>query len=178
MTHTTDDAPFYNAFEISPVPPPGPDATPPDVYRGIYGMPMFVTIPTADLTASVDFWTRGLGFIDLFTTPGVMSHMRRWAFQDALLVAGEPADGEPAMTVSFSCVLSELDAIADACEKLVPDCTTGPRAMPWPTVDLEVRTPENTRVIITAARGVDPRSDEAQALREAGYGVPDADEEA
>jgi len=27
---------FYNAFETSPVPAPGPDAVPPDLFRGIY----------------------------------------------------------------------------------------------------------------------------------------------
>lgn len=172
----TGSSPFYSAFEMSPVPEPGPNATPPEVYRGIYGMPMFVTIPTADLTASVDFWTRGLGFIDLFSVPGQLSHMRRWAFQDALLVAGEPAHDTPAMTVSFSCVLSEIDGIAQACEELSPGCTIGPRAMPWPTIDLEVRTPENTRVIFSAARGVDPSSDEADNLRNEGYLVPDATE--
>lgn len=174
---TTDSngaAPFYSAFKISPVPEPGPNATPPEIYRGIYGMPMFVTIPTADLTASVDFWTRGLGFIDLFSVQGQLSHMRRWAFQDALIVAGEPAIETPAATVSFSCVLSELDGIAEACEDLAPGCTTGPRSMPWPTVDLEVRTPENTRVIFTAARGVDPASSEASRLASEGYLVPDA----
>ena len=82
-------ADYYNAFKISPVPAPAPDATAPEVYRGIYGMPMFVTVPTSDLGASVDFWTRGLGFIELFTIPDRISHLRRWAFQDALLV---PAD--------------------------------------------------------------------------------------
>lgn len=80
---------YYNAFEISPVPTPGPDAVAPEPFRGIYGMPAFVKIPTGDLAASVDFWTRGLGFIELFTIPGSLVHLRRWAFQDVLLVAAE-----------------------------------------------------------------------------------------
>jgi hypothetical protein len=43
-------ADYYHAFEISPVPAPAPDAKAPEVYRGIYGMPMFVTRlpPAAD----------------------------------------------------------------------------------------------------------------------------------
>jgi hypothetical protein len=45
-------ADYYNAFEISPVPAPTIDVKAPDVYRGIYGMPMFVTVPTGDLAAS------------------------------------------------------------------------------------------------------------------------------
>lgn len=82
---------LYDAFEISPVPVPGPDAEPPELYRGIYGMPMFVTAPTPDMAASVDFWVRGLGFMDFFTATGHVTHLRRWAFQDVLLVPGERA---------------------------------------------------------------------------------------
>lgn len=116
----------YNAFEISPVPAPAPDAQPTEVYRGIYGMPMFVTVPTADLATSVDFWTRGLGFIDLFTIPGQLTHVRRWAFHDALLVPGD----RPAESVSFACVLTQIDEIAHACAALLPGCTKG-RGTRW-----------------------------------------------
>ena len=59
---------YYNAFEMSPVPAPAPDAVPPEPFRGIYGMPAFATIPTSDLAASVDFWVRGLGFFELFAS--------------------------------------------------------------------------------------------------------------
>ncbi|BDT86690.1 glyoxalase/bleomycin resistance/dioxygenase family protein [Nocardia cyriacigeorgica] len=159
---------LYDAFEISPVPVPGPDAEPPELYRGIYGMPMFVTAPTPDLAASVDFWVRGLGFLEFFTAPGQVTHLRRWAFQDVLLVPGERPADSPGPTVSFSCVLKQLDEIAAACERLVPGSTTGPRHMPWNSVELEVRTPENTRVIMTAARPWDPDSAEAKHLRDIG----------
>jgi hypothetical protein len=163
-------ADYYDASEISPVPAPGPEVKPPQVYRGIYGMPMFVTIPTSDLAASVDFWVRGLGFIDLFTIPGRLTHLRRWAFQDALLVpsgAGEV----PAMSVSFACVLGEIDAIAQACDLLVPGCTTGPRPTPWNTVDLEVITPEHARVVLTAARPMEPGSEPARNVDTVGTGL-------
>jgi hypothetical protein len=30
---------YRNAFEMSPVPAPGPDAVPPEPFRGSYGMP-------------------------------------------------------------------------------------------------------------------------------------------
>ncbi|WP_334025580.1 hypothetical protein [Nocardia terpenica] len=68
---------YYNAFEVSPVPDPGPDAVAPEPFRGIYAMPAFVTIPTGDVAASVDFWVRGLGFIELFSVPGAIVHLRR-----------------------------------------------------------------------------------------------------
>lgn len=162
----------FPAFDISPVPVPGPDAVPPALFRGLYGMPMFVTIPVVDLVASVDFWVRGLGFFDLFTVPGQITHLRRWAFQDILLVPG--AAGPSVMTVSFSCVLSQLEEIAAACDGLVPGCVSGPRAMPWNSVELEVRTPEGARVIMTGARPYDPDSAEAEHLRAMGIDGPDA----
>ncbi|MFE3446069.1 VOC family protein [Nocardia sp. NPDC059180] len=163
----------FSAFDISSVPLPGPDAVAPEPYRGIYAMPMYVTVPTPDLAASADFWVRGLGFIDFFTTPGHVTHLRRWAFQDVLLVPGvRPADA-PMMTVGFSCVLNQIDQIAAACEALVPGSTTGPRLMPWNTIELEVRTPENLRVIMTAARPYDPDSTEAAFLRAQGITAPE-----
>jgi hypothetical protein len=155
---------------MGPVPLPALDAEPAELFRGIYGMPMFVNVPTRDMAASVEFWTRGLGFFEFFAAPGRVTHLRRWAFQDVLLVPTEiPADvpaGPAAVTVTFSCVLSQVDQVAAACEELVPGSTTGPRQTPWNTIDLEVVTPENVRVIMTAARPYDPASAEAQALRD------------
>jgi len=162
----------FDAFDISPVPAPGPDAVSPGPYRGIYGMPMFVTVPTSDLAASVHFWLHGLGFVDLFTIPGQLTHVRRWAFQDALLVpTGSPTEA-PAATVSFACVLGEIEGIAQACSELLPGCTTGPRSTPWNTVDLEVTTPEDARVIMTAARELDVTGPEARYLEDAGFEIP------
>ncbi len=162
---------FSHAFDISPVPPPGPDAVAPELFRGIYGMPMFVTIPSADLAASVDFWTRGLGFFELFAIPGQLVHLRRWAFQDVLLVPAASAQQLSAMTVSFACVLGQIEDIADAVRAVDADATTGPRGTAWNTRDLEVLTPENVRVVFTAGKPFDPTSDEAAALRAVGIGV-------
>ncbi|MGV9611515.1 VOC family protein [Nocardia xishanensis] len=162
----------FHAFDISPVPIPALDATPPELFRGIYGMPMFVTVPTPDLAASADFWTRGLGFFDLFSVPGQVTHLRRWAFQDVLLVPSTDTPVDSTLTVSFSCVLSQLDEIEATCTALLPGCTTGPRSMPWNSVELEIRTPERTRVIMTAARPYDPDSPEAEHLRSIGIEGP------
>lgn len=160
----------YPAFDMGPVPLPALDAEPAELFRGIYGMPMFVNVPTRDMAASVEFWTRGLGFFEFFAAPGRVTHLRRWAFQDVLLVPTEnPAEipaGPTAVTVTFSCVLSQVDQIATACAELVPGSITGPRRTPWNTIDLEVVTPENVRVIMTAARPYDPASAEAQSLRD------------
>ncbi|MER5323878.1 VOC family protein [Streptosporangium roseum] len=139
---------------------------------------MYVTVPTPDLAASVDFWTRGLGSIDLFTVPGQVTHLRRWAFQDAPLVPTDALPAPSTVSIGFSCVLSQVDEIAQACTALVPGCTTGPRQTPWNTVELEVITPENARVIMTAARLLDPGSAEARHLEENGSMLPQGGETA
>ncbi|MFC0110187.1 VOC family protein [Kibdelosporangium aridum] len=160
---------YYNAFEISPVPVPGPDAVPPEPFRGIYGMPAFATIPTSDLAESVDFWTRGLGFFELFSIPGTLVHLRRWAFQDVLLVsAASVAQEAPAMSFSFACVLSQVDSLVEACRALRPNSVDGPRDTPWNTRDVAVITPENARIVFTAAKPFDPDSQEARNLEAVG----------
>ena len=157
---------------VSPVPMPALDAQAPAPYEGIYGMPMFLTIPTGDLTVSREFWLRGLGFIDLFSVPGRLTHLRRWAFQDVLLVPAESSPPVSPVSVSFACVLSQLDEIATRCEELLPGCTNGPAEKPWNSRELEVVTPENTRVVMTAAIPVDPNSERAEWLRKIGIDAP------
>ncbi|MFE0421445.1 VOC family protein [Streptomyces sp. NPDC058953] len=164
---------YYNAFETSPVPTPGPDAVPPEPFHGIYGMPAFVTIPTTDLVESVDFWTRGLGFFELFAIPGTLVHLRRWAFQDVLLVAAESVpERAPAMGVSFACVLGQVDGLVADCRAVRPDSVDGPRDTPWNTRDIEVITPENARVVLTAAKPFVPGSQEARNLEAIGITAP------
>lgn len=163
----------FNAFEASPVPAPGPDAAPPEPFHGIYGMPAFATIPTPDLSASVDFWVRGLGFFELFSIPGEVVHLRRWAFQDVLLVpAAELPEQVPAMSLSFACVLSQVDSVVEACRAVRPDSVEGPRDTPWNTRDVTVTTPENARVVLTAAKPFDPDSEEARNLAAVGISAP------
>ncbi|MFD7970912.1 VOC family protein [Streptomyces clavifer] len=165
---------YYNAFEMSPVPAPGPDTVPPDPFRGIYGMPAFVKIPTSDLAASTDFWIRGLGFFELFSIPGMLVHLRRWAFQDVLLVSAASVPEQPsAMSFSFAGVLSQVDSLAEACRALRPNSVDGPRDTPWNTRDVEVITPENARVVFTAAKPFDPASQEARNLAAIGITPPD-----
>ncbi|WP_369205841.1 VOC family protein [Streptomyces sp. PU-14G] len=166
---------YYDAFEMSPVPVPGPDAVPPEPFRGIYGMPAFATIPTGDMAASVDFWTRGLGFFELFGITGTLVHLRRWAFQDVLLVSAADAPRRtPAVSFSFACVLSQVDSLVEAARALRPDSVDGPRDTPWNTRDVEVVTPENARIVFTAAKPFDPSSQEAHNLAAIGITPPGA----
>lgn len=171
----------FNAFEMSPV-PDGPGAVAPDPFLGIYAMPMFVKIPTWDLAASTDFWVRGLGFVDFFTVPGQIVHLRRWAFQDVLLV---PADDDagltaepaaPTVQVFVSCVLGQLESIADACQELSPGSVTGPYDTAWRTRDITVVTPEGAHVTFTAATPFTPDSDVGRDLASVGIFAPDDSE--
>ena len=161
----------FEAFEVSPVPPPGPDAVAPPLYRGIYGMPMFVTLPTADLPASVDFWTRGLGFFELFAIPGQMVHLRRWAFQDVLLAAGASAETAPSASVSFACVLDQIGPLIRSLRGL--GAAPAVRDTPWNTRDVEVVTPEKARILFTAAKVFDPATVEGRVLQSVGIGRDD-----
>ncbi len=166
---------YFDAFEMGQTSERGMQAVAPEVFRGIYAMPAFVTIPTRDLTASTDFWVRGLGFVELFSNPGQVVHLRRWAYQDVLLVpstAAAPVE-VPAMTVSFSYVLSQLDEVAEACAALSPGSVTGPRDTPWITRDIEVITPEGARVVCTAPREFDLDSQEARDLLATGIPAPE-----
>lgn len=99
-------------------------------------MPQFLTVPCADLAASTDFWVQGLGFIDLFSVPGRVVRLRRWTFQDVLLVPAGPGLAEPtalpATRVSFSCVLSQIEQIAESCRGSPPTASVG-RATPTGT---------------------------------------------
>ena len=154
----------------SPVPTPDSSAQPPELCREIYGMPMFVSIPCRNLTASSALWTEGLGFFELFAIPGQLIHLRRWAFQDVLLIPAEAqpleASSQPP-TVSFACVLDQLDVIAEACRS-AGGAVDGPHDRPWNARELAVITPEGTRVVMTAAKPFVHDSPEDHALRAMG----------
>lgn len=85
-----------------------------------------------------------------------------------LLLPGESAAETPTATVSFACVEKQLEEIAEACENILPGSTTGPSIKPWNSAELDVVTPENFRVTMTAARPYDPASAEAQNLKKIG----------
>lgn len=138
-------------------------------------MPAFVTVPASDLAASVDFWTRGPGFFELFGVPGRLVHLRRWAFQDVLLAQAEGVPAQPpAMSCRFACVLSQIDCLVEACRAVRPDSVEGPRDTPRNTRDVTVTTPENARIVFTAAKPFDPASREVRNLAAIGITPPNA----
>lgn len=163
---------YFNAFDKGPTAERGIDAVPPEIFRGIYAMPMFVTVPTTDLAASTEFWIKALGFIEIFGIPGRMVHLRRWMYQDVLLVPAAERAEIPAMSVSFICVLREVEPLVERCAEILPGSASEPRDTPWCTRDVEIITPENTRVVFTAAREYDPDSREARDLAAVGIVAP------
>lgn len=170
---------YYDAFEVSPVPVPAPDAIAPELFRGIYGMPAFVTVPSGDLDTSIAYWTRGLGFFVLFSVPGRLVHLRRWMFQDVLLVPADPTVAAPPAparsTVSFAAVLRQIDDLAESCRAIDPESVLAVRDTPWNTRDVEVVTPEGLSVVLTAAKPFDPAGEAAAGL--AAIGITPLDEE-
>lgn len=81
------------------------------------------------------------------------------------------------MSVSFACVLNQIDSLVEACSTLRSNSVEGPRDTPWNTRDVEVITPENARIVFTAAKPFDPASPEAQGLAAIGITTPDGDNE-
>lgn len=71
----------------------------------------------------------------------------------------------------MACVRSQLEGLRSACEELVPGCTRGPFERPWNSTELEVTTPEGTRVVLTAANPLKPESAAAQGLVDIGTDV-------
>src|SRR5581483_4471560 len=100
---------------------------------------------------------------------GRLVHLRRWAFQDVLLVPAVDVPAQvPAMSLGFACVLSQIDSLAEACRALRPVSVDGPRDTPWNTRDVTVVTPENARIVFTAGKPFDPASPEARNLQAVG----------
>lgn len=48
------------------------------------------------------------------------------------------------MSVSFACVLDQIEPLAQQCRALSPNSVEGPRDTPWNSRDIEVITPERT----------------------------------
>jgi catechol 2,3-dioxygenase-like lactoylglutathione lyase family enzyme len=141
------------------------------ITRDIYGMPAFVTFVVADLTRTVDWYTNGLDFIELFSMPGPdgprLVHLRRWRYQDILV---RPGGGTGGGQFSVMAGIEELDALAArAAAHGGGGSVTGPFDTPWNTRDVHATDPDGYTVVYTAHRPA-PRQDaefNAMMVREA-----------
>ena len=129
----------------------------PEIDRGIYAMPMFATLPVADLDRS-RVWYATLGFVELAVMPGPggavqLVHMRRYRYQDLLLVPGDGPDVRDATRLSFAHTgaVDELDDVANALRELGGGEVAGPSTTPWRAIELEARDPDGHLVVLTAA---------------------------
>ena len=128
----------------------------PEIDRSIYVMPAFATLRVGDLEASRHWYVEGLGFEVLAELPGpsggvALIHLRRWRYQDVLLVPGRSPDLPPAQGVrlTFSAHGSDLDELAAQARAVGGRAVEGPSPTPWNTRDVLARDPDGYEVVFT-----------------------------
>ena len=134
-----------------------PDASPPSttIDRGIYVMPQFVTFEVSDMDSARRWYVNGLGFVELAVLPGpegepVLVHLRRFRYQDILLVPGrDPEDKASGVRVSFAAGDEDLDARAAIAANEPGGAVEGPARTPWNTRDLLFRDADGHWVVFT-----------------------------
>ncbi|HEX2143994.1 MAG TPA: VOC family protein [Glycomyces sp.] len=130
----------------------------PEITKDIYPMPAFATIAAADIDATVDWYTEGLGFLSLFVMPGpdgtpVVVHLRRWRYQDLLVKpGGAPASGASGPELSMMAEADELDALAERARAHGGGSVEGPYDTPWNTRDVKTVDPDGHALVFTARR--------------------------
>jgi catechol 2,3-dioxygenase-like lactoylglutathione lyase family enzyme len=129
----------------------------PEIDRSIYVMPAFATLRVRDLEAARRWYVEGLGFIVLAELPGpageiALIHLRRWRYQDILLVpARDPDSPAPSgIRLTFCAHGTDLDALAAQARATDGGVVEGPFATPWNTRDVVAH-------ILAAARPAGPR---------------------
>ncbi|MGB3187381.1 MAG: VOC family protein [Ornithinimicrobium sp.] len=123
------------------------------ITRDIYPMPAFITLTTSDLSASTQ-WYEAVGFINLFAMPGpdgspALVHLRRWRYQDVLLVPGQPGPGIGSV-LSIAAEARELAGIAEAAAALTLGTAGTPTPTAWNTIDLHLTDPDGYKLTFTA----------------------------
>ncbi len=130
------------------------------ITHDIYPMPAFVTLTVADVRRTVDWYVEALGFVPLFTMPGpdgapALVHLRRWRYQDLLVVPGPPRPAGGAV-VSVTALAEELDDIAGRARahaaRTGAGTVEGPLQTPWNSVDLRTTDPDGYPLVFTARR--------------------------
>ncbi|MDE2991679.1 MAG: VOC family protein [Chloroflexota bacterium] len=152
-----------------------PDASPPStaIDRGIYVMPQFVTFEVSDMAAARRWYVNGLGFVELAVLPGpdgdpVLVHLRRFRYQDVLLVPGrDPEEKASGVRVSFAAGDEDLDARAASASGESGGVVEGPTSTPWNTRDLHFQDADGHLVVFTQPDlNVDMDSEFAQRVRD------------
>jgi catechol 2,3-dioxygenase-like lactoylglutathione lyase family enzyme len=131
----------------------------PVIDLSIYVMPAFVTPTVSDLERSRRWYVEGLGFALLASVPGpsgevTLIHLRRWRYQDLLLVpARHPLAPFPVgrgTRLTFSAHGMDLDALVASARAIGGGSVEGPTATPWNTLDVLARDPDGYEVVFTS----------------------------
>ncbi|MCM2466646.1 VOC family protein [Methanoculleus oceani] len=127
----------------------------------IYPMMLFPTLEVRDVEASVDWYTRVLGFALVYRMQDPegrthLAHLRRLKHQDILLVPrrDDRAEPCPGVTITLAFAAEAVDRIPalDAFAARVADAGAvieGPVDRPWNTRDVVVRDPDGYRLVFT-----------------------------
>jgi hypothetical protein len=123
-------------------------------YNGfeVYPMPFFVTLAVDEPAALAEWYERVLGFSVMFAGPVI--HLRRWKYQDILLVPasvpGGATSGGPGLHFGAD---GDVDALAERAAKaprLGLSAVEGPVLTPWNTHELRVTDPAGHRLVFTS----------------------------
>lgn len=144
--------------------------------REIYAMPAFTTLAVRDIDTSRG-WYETLGFVvlaEMGTGPGRLVHLRRYRYQDLLLVSADPDDPvarASRVRTSFSHTgpLDDLDRISCALAEFGHGQVEGPTTTPWYAVELVAVDDDGHEVVLTA-RSPEPPPAEFLAELEAEVG--------
>jgi catechol 2,3-dioxygenase-like lactoylglutathione lyase family enzyme len=132
-----------------------------EIDRSIYVMPAFLTLPVVDFDAARTWYVDGLGFVVLAEMPGPegtpwLVHLRRYRYQDILLVPGAAARTAgmgSGLRFSVANVHEDLAQRAEQARRVGTGTVEGPVRRPWNAVELVCRDPEGHEVVFTEYGG-------------------------
>lgn len=129
----------------------------PVIDLSIYVMPSFATLSVSNLGHSRRWYVDGLGFAVLAEIPGpsgevTLIHLRRWRYQDLLLVPAHDSLSPTShgIRLTFSAHGTDLDALVAQARTVGGGSIEGPLATPWNTLDVLARDPDGYEVVFTA----------------------------
>ena len=130
--------------------------------RDIYVMPQFATFTVSDLDAASQWYVDGLGFVVLATMhdpagTAQLVHLRRFRYQDILLVPGGDArdTGDAGIHVSIAAGPENLEARARTARGVDGGSVDGPTRTAWNTRDVTFHDDDGHEVVFTAPVAID-----------------------